>query len=159
MPNLKKIINPWLDVDGYCCPGCSPTNQKGLRLQFLEDGDDVVSYWDPDPIYQSWRNTLHGGIQCLMLDEVAGWVVFHKLSTTAVTSKMETKYLKPITIDGGRIEMRARITRQMRNVAFIDAELIQSGEVCTKAQLVYFCAPKEKAEKDYGFTGCKTVDL
>lgn len=44
----------------------------------------------------------------------------------------------------------------MRNVAFIDAELIQAGQVCTTAQLIYFCAPKEVAEREYGFTGCKT---
>ena len=97
---IKRIKNPWLSVPGYCCPGCCPTNDKGLQLEFFEDGDDVVSYWEPDSQYQSWRNTLHGGIHCMMLDEVAGWVVFHKLSTVAVTSKMDTKYIKPITIDG-----------------------------------------------------------
>ena len=156
---VKRILNPWLQVPGYSCPGCCPTNEKGLRLQFFEDGDDVVSYWQPDAAYQSWKNTLHGGLHCMMLDEVAGWVVFHKLSTIAVTSKMETKYLKPITIDGGRIEMRARIVKQMRNVAFIDAELIQGGQVCTKAQVVYFCSSPEKAKEEYGFTGCKTEDV
>lgn len=156
---LKRIKNPWLDVPGYSCPGCSPTNEKGLKLEFIEDGDDIVSYWTPDPAYQSWKNTLHGGIHCLMLDEIAGWVVFHKLSTIAVTSKMETKYLKPLTIDGGQIEMRARLSRQMRQVAFIDAELIQGGEVCTKAQIVYFCSPRAKAIAEYGFSGCETEDI
>ena len=156
---IKRIKNPWLSVPGYCCPGCCPTNDKGLQLEFFEDGDDVVSYWEPDSQYQSWRNTLHGGIHCMMLDEVAGWVVFHKLSTVAVTSKMDTKYIKPITIDGGKVEMRARISRQMRNVAFIDAELRQRGEVCTTAQIVYFCAPKDKALLEYGFSGCETEEV
>ena len=156
---IKRIKNPWLSVPGYCCPGCCPTNDKGLQLEFFEDGDDVVSHWEPDSKYQSWRNTLHGGIHCMMLDEVAGWVVFHKLSTVAVTSKMDTKYIKPITIDGGKVEMRARISRQMRNVAFIDAELRQRGEVCTTAQIVYFCSPKDKALLEYGFSGCETEEV
>ena len=156
---IKRIKNPWLSVPGYCCPGCCPTNDKGLQLEFFEDGDDVVSYWEPDSQYQSWRNTLHGGIHCMMLDEVAGWVVFHKLSTVAVTSKMDTKYIKPITIDGGKVEMRARISRQMRNVAFIDAELRQRGEVCTTAQIVYFCSPKDNALLEYGFSGCETEEV
>lgn len=159
MPNIKKIINPWLDMKGFCCPGCCPTNPKGLHLQAYEDGDDVVSFWDPDPLYQSWSNTLHGGIQCLLLDEMAGWVVIHKLSTIAVTSKMETKYLKQVTIDGGKLETRARLSRMMRNVAFIDAEIIQGSEVCTKAQIIYFCSPKEIAKKRYGFTGCQTMEV
>ena len=156
---IKRIKNPWLSVPGYCCPGCCPTNDKGLQLEFFEDGDDVVSYWEPDSKYQSWRDTLHGGIHCMMLDEVAGWVVFHKLSTVAVTSKMDTKYIKPITIDGGKVEMRARISRQMRNVAFIDAELRQRGEVCTTAQIVYFCSPTDKALLEYGFSGCETEEV
>lgn len=159
MSHIKRILNPFLNIPGYCCPGCSPTNEKGLRLQFFEDGDDVVSYWMPEASYQSWSNTLHGGIHCLMLDEIAGWVVFHKLCTTAVTSKMDTKYLKPITLDGGRIELRARITKQMRQVAFVEAELLQRGEVCTRAEVVYFCAPKEKALAEYGFAGCETEDI
>lgn len=159
MSVIKRIINPFLSIPGYNCPGCCPTNEKGLRLHFYEDGDDVVSFWYPENAYQSWSNTLHGGIHCLMLDEIAGWVVFHKLSTTAVTSKMETKYLKPLTIDGGRIEMRARITKRMRQVAFIEAELIQRGEVCTRAEVVYFCAPQEKAIAEYGFAGCETEEV
>ena len=155
---IRKIKNPFMAVPGYCCPGCCPTNEKGLRLEFFEDGDDVVSYWEPDGAYQSWKNTLHGGLHCMMLDEIAGWVVFYKLSTTAVTSKMETKYIKPITMDGGRIEIRARLTKQMRQVAFIEAELIQGGEVCSKAEVVYFCMPREKAIEEYGFAGCQVED-
>lgn len=159
MSYIRKILNPFLHIPGYSCPGCSPTNEKGLRLQFFEVGDDVVSFWTPEPAYQSWTNTLHGGIHCLMLDEIAGWVVFHKLSTTAVTSKMDTKYLKPITLDGGRIELRARLTKRMRQVAFVEAELIQRGEVCTRAEVVYFCSPKEKAIAEYGFAGCETEEV
>ena len=150
---MDKIKNPWLHVEGYSCPGCCPTNEKGLRLEFWEDGEDIVSHWMPDDSYQSWKNTLHGGIQCLMLDEVAGWVVFRKLQTMGVTSKMETKYIKPMTITD-MVEMRARITRQMRNVVFIDAELWQRGELCSKATVTYFCSTPEATRQAYGFTGC-----
>ena len=159
MPNMRRIINPWKDEPEFCCPGCCPTNPKGLHLKFYEDDDDIVSFWEPDPLYQSWRNTVHGGIQCFMLDERAGWVVIHKLSTIAVTSKMETKYLKKLTINGGKIEMRARISRMVRNVAFIDAELIQGGEICTKANVVYFCSSQEVAIKEYGLKGCLTKEV
>ncbi|MBP5197382.1 MAG: PaaI family thioesterase [Bacteroidaceae bacterium] len=155
---MKKIINPFVNIEGYCCPGCCPTNERGLRLEFFEDGDDIVSYWTPDPNLQSWRNTLHGGIHCMMLDEVAGWVVFHKLQTVAVTSRMDIRYLKPITIDGGVVEMRARITKQVRQVSYIDAELIQGGEVCSKAQVIYFCHSRERSLAEYNFSGCETEE-
>lgn len=153
--DMKKIINPWTEVPGYCCPGCSPTNEKGLKLEFYEDGDDIVSFWHPDATFQSWKDTLHGGIICLMLDEVAGWVVSRKLQTMGVTSRMDTHYIKPIKISGGPVEMRARITKQMRNVVFIQAELWQLGEKCSEATVTYFCATPEKTREEYGFEGCK----
>ena len=41
-------------------------------------------------------DTLHGGIQAVLLDEICAWVVLRKLQTTGVTSKMETRYMKPV---------------------------------------------------------------
>lgn len=49
---MKKIINPWKDMEGYNCFGCSPDNEAGVRMEFYEDGDEVVSIWKPRPEYQ-----------------------------------------------------------------------------------------------------------
>ena len=45
---MKKIINPWEGLDGYMCFGCAPSNPMGLHMEFYEDGDDIVAYWEPD---------------------------------------------------------------------------------------------------------------
>ena len=76
---MKKIINPWKDLEGYNCFGCAPNNESGVKMEFYEDGDEVVSIWKPRPEYQGWLNTLHGGIQSVLLDEICGWVVVRKL--------------------------------------------------------------------------------
>ena len=124
-------------------------------MEFYEDGDDIVSFWRPDAHYQGWSGVMHGGILATLVDEVAGWVVTRKLQTTGVTSSMEVKYLKPVSTRDKELVIRARLTRQMRNVAFIEGEIYNSnGEVCTKATLVYFCASKQKAE-EMGFRGCE----
>ena len=152
---MKKIKNPWLHKPGYNCIGCSPDNPMGLHLDFWEDGEDVVSRWTPTADYQGWIDTLHGGVQSLLLDEVAGWVVTRKLQTTGVTSKMEVQYVKPISTYDSLLTIRARISRQMRNVAFIEGEIYNAhGEVCTKATLTYFCASRQKSEETMGFCGC-----
>ena len=152
---MKKIKNPWLHKPGYNCIGCSPDNPMGLHLDFWEDGEDVVSRWTPTADYQGWIDTLHGGVQSLLLDEVAGWVVTRKLQTTGVTSKMEVQYVKPISTYDSLLTIRARISRQMRNVAFIEGEIYNAhGEVCTQATLTYFCASRQKAEESMGFCGC-----
>lgn len=81
MKELRKIKNPWLHKPGYNCICCSPTNPLGLHLEFWEDGEDIITHWKPSSHYQGWLNTLHGGIQSMLLDEVAGWVVTRKLQT------------------------------------------------------------------------------
>lgn len=156
---MKRIINPWLNLQGYNCICCSPTNNRGLHLEFFEDGDDILTFWTPTDDFQSWVNTLHGGIQAMLMDEVAGWVVTRKLRTTGVTSKMDIQYLKPVSTKLEGLVVRAHLAKQMRNVAFIDAQIENpQGEVLSKSTLTYFCASREKAMETMNFSGCEVED-
>ena len=60
----------------------------------------------PRPEYQVWLNTLHGGIQSVLLDEICGWVVVRKLQTSGVTSKMETRFRKPVSTTDFHVVLR-----------------------------------------------------
>lgn len=154
---MKKIINPWKGLEGYNCFGCSPDNAAGVKMEFYEDGDEIVSYWKPQPQFQGWLNTLHGGIQSVLLDEICGWTVFRKLQTAGVTSKMETHFKKKVSTNDERLELRATLRETRRNLAFVDARLLNSqGEVCTEATCVYYTYPRERAEKEMHFCGCDT---
>lgn len=156
---MKKIKNPFLHLDGYNCFGCAPTNPLGVKMEFYEDGNDIVSFWTPQADYQGWLNTLHGGIQSVLLDEICGWVVMCKLQTAGVTSKMETRFLHPVNTEGGQITLRARIAEQRRNIVLIDAELINAeGKTCTTARCTYFAFPPEKARTDFHFHSCETEE-
>ena len=147
--NLRKIINPWVGTEGYNCFVCSPNNPIGLHQEFYEDGDYIVTKFKPNHNYESWQNILHGGIQALLIDETAGWVVCRKLQTNGVTSKMNMEYLKPVSSMLEEVIIRARITKMMRNVAFIEAELMDPSEtVLTRAELIYFCTPKFKLDEN-----------
>ena len=146
-------------MSGYNCIGCSPDNPFGLHLHFYEDRDDIVSTWKPSGNYQGWLNTLHGGIQALLLDEVCGWVITRKLQTAGVTSKMETRYKRPVSTLDTELTVRAHIREQRRNIVVIDATLADStGTICTEATCTYFAFPKEKAQRDMHFTECRTED-
>ena len=124
-------------------------------MEFYEDGDEVVSIWKPRPEYQGWLNTLHGGIQSVLLDEICGWVVFRKLQTGGVTSKMETRFRKSISTNDTHLVLRASLREQKRNIAIIEARLYNSmGELCTEATCTYFTFPQEKAEKEMCFHHC-----
>jgi hypothetical protein len=153
---MKKIINPWTGIDGYLCFACSPENPSGLHMEFYEDGDDIVSFWKPDCYRQGWIKTLHGGIQCTLVDEIAAWVILRKLQTTGVTSKMEIKFTKSISTDDPQLTVRARIRDKKRNAVFVEAEIYNSEkELCTRADIIYFIATPEQAQTQFRFAGCR----
>ena len=81
---MRKIKNPWIQKEGYNCFGCAPDNPIGLHMHFYEDGEQVVSYWQPQQHFQGWVGTLHGGIISTLIDETAGWVVTRKLQTAGI---------------------------------------------------------------------------
>lgn len=152
---MKKIRNPFIHLEGYNCFGCAPENPLGVKMEFYEDGDDIVSVWHPRSEYQGWLNTLHGGIQCVLLDEICGWVVMRKLQTGGVTSKMETKFLHPVSTEDSEITLRAHIVEQRRNIYQIEATLADStGKVCTRSLCTYFTFPPEKARTEMHFCSC-----
>ena len=58
---MKKIKNPWLHNEEYHCFGCCPDNPLGLKMEFYEEGDEIISYWHPSEHYQGWVGVMHGG--------------------------------------------------------------------------------------------------
>lgn len=152
---MKKIINPWKGMEGYHCFGCASDNQAGVKMEFYEDGDEIVSIWKPRPDYQGWIDTLHGGVQAVLLDEICAWAVLRKLQTTGVTSKMETRYRKSVCTKDSYVVLRASIKEVKRNLVIIEAHLYnEGGELCTEATCTYFTFSKEKAESEMHFVKC-----
>ena len=157
---MKKIINPWKGLKGYYCFGCSPENPMGVKMEFYEDGDEIVSFWKPKPEYQGWLDTLHGGIQAVLLDEICAWVIVRKLQTTGVTSKMETRYRKSILTNDTLLEIRASIQKQKRNIILVKATIYNSAkEICTEAVCTYFTFSKEKSQQEMFFTSCEVEEI
>lgn len=143
----KKIENKWAGMEGYNCFACAPNNPIGLHLHFEEDGEWVVSHWTPDARYQGWLNTLHGGITCTLMDEVAGWVVTEKLKKTGVTMQLNTKFKKKIDTTGGELTVRAKLREMKRNIAIIDCEITNAdGETAATAEAMYFTTDEKIIE-------------
>lgn len=151
----KKIINPYTDPifkeKGYNCFACAPHNPIGLHLEFYEEGDEVTTTWTPNDNFQGWLETLHGGIQATLIDETCGWLISRKCQLAGMTTQLNIKYKKPVAIDGTPVEIRAKIREIKRNFVFIDCNLLRNGEICSMADVTFFCFSKEKSEKDFSF--------
>ncbi|WP_372754292.1 PaaI family thioesterase [Labilibaculum sp.] len=151
---MKKIINPYIKVENSNCFGCSPKNTQGLQMEFLEDGDYVISNWQPKTHLAGFKNVLHGGIQSTILDEIASWVVFIKCQTSGVTTTLNARFKNSVFTDKGKLCIRAKLISQNRRFANIHAEIINAdGKVCTEAEVQYMIFPQEIAKKRFDYPG------
>jgi acyl-coenzyme A thioesterase PaaI-like protein len=152
---MKKIINPWRNHPEYNCFGCCPDNPIGLHLEFYEDGDYIVSKWNPQHNYQGWVNTIHGGILSTPIDEVGRWGGTRKLQTSGYTVQMNVKFKKAIPTTEPELTIRAKESKQVRNLAYINAEITNSnGELCNEGKPIYFLMNQDKA-KEIRFLHCE----
>lgn len=150
---MKKIINPYAGTSeglGYNCFACAPSNPHGLKMEFYEDGDDVVSFWTPTKDFQGWLDTLHGGIQATLIDETGGWYISRKYQTSAMTTNLNVKYKRPVPIEE-KIEIRARLKEQKRSFVIMEITLSSNGEICSVAEVTYYKFPRDVAEEKFHF--------
>jgi acyl-coenzyme A thioesterase PaaI-like protein len=151
---MLKILNPFENFKGYNCFGCSQHNSVGLKMQFYDDGNEIVSTWKPGNNYQGWNSILHGGIQCTLIDEIASWYVFVKLKTFGVTSHVEVKLKRPVDIAKGDISLRANLAEMKRNIAFIYVKLFDGeNNLCADGTIQCYTFPQDKAVGNMSYPG------
>lgn len=151
---MKKIINPYRSTENGKCFGCSPDNEQGLQMDFFEDGEYVVSQWEPKTHLSGFKNVLHGGIQTTILDEIACWVVFVKCETAGVTTALNAKFKNSAFTDKGKLCVRGKLISKDRRFATIHAEILDpDGKVCSEAEVQYMIFPQEMAIKKFEYPG------
>jgi len=146
---MRKIKNPYTSTDGYNCFACSPNNDNGLKMEFLEDGEYLVCEWQPRGFLQGYNNILHGGIQATLMDEIASWFVQVKLKTAGVTSNMNLRLKKTVPSNQGKLILRAWLKETRRNLVDVNVELINpDGKIGADGVVTYFTfAPEIAREK------------
>lgn len=151
---MKPVSNPFVSLPGYNCFGCSPDNPSGLHMRFFEEGEEVVSEWNPAEHFQGYHNVLHGGIQATLMDEIASWVVYVRLKTAGFTSRADIRYRKAVYVNQGPLTLRAKSVGMRRNLADIEVSLTDaSGQLCAEGLFTYFTYPEEKAREQMFYPG------
>jgi len=151
---MRKLQNPFVALEGYNCFGCSPGNSFGLQMKFVEEGDEIVSHWEPKKHFQGYHTILHGGIQATLMDETASWFVYARLKSAGVTSRAEIRYIKPLYVDRGVLTIRASLVRMRRNLADILVRIFDANNVlCAESLMVYFTVSPEKAKGNLYYPG------
>ncbi len=146
----KKIYNPYAKMESHNCFGCSPNTHSGLKMEFYEEGDYLISEWDPANRFGGYEKMLHGGIQATLMDELASWCVQVKLKTAGVTASMNVRYRNPVFIDEGKLIIKAQIVKTNHNIVTLKTELFNSEkELCCEAELKYFTYSEKIAHEKF----------
>ncbi len=149
---MIKINNPYTHQKGFNCFACSSENPIGLKMDFFEADEEIISEWKPAVNYSGYQNILHGGIQATLMDEIASWFIQVKLKTGGVTSSFTIKYLHPVYTDQKIITLKARLVQQTHRLVTIGIELLNSDyKLCTTAEAVYYIFPQKIAMEKYGY--------
>ncbi|MFO8235163.1 MAG: PaaI family thioesterase [Bacteroidales bacterium] len=151
---MKKLKNPFIELEDFNCFGCAPGNRHGLKLEFYEDGEYLITEWEPDVSFQGYGNILHGGIQTTLMDELASWVVYVKVKTGGVTASLDVKFKKSVFVNKGKVKVRAKLVSTDRKFAYIHAELMDNEDkICSEGNLKYFIFPEKVAREKLYYPG------
>ncbi len=116
------------NIDLGHCFGCGADNPVGLKLKKNYNGDKSHIEFVVKPEYTGYPGLMHGGITCILFDEV----MFHAIArkgVVAVIAKMAVDYRSPALVgdllvceaevvqhDGRKIDVMATIVNGKTNV-------------------------------------------
>ena len=110
------------------CVICSPSHNRGLRLEFTtsEDGS-VEACFDCDRSFQGYAGFLHGGVIASLLDGAMTNCTFAH-GCPAVTAELNVRFRHPV-VTGKAAIVRARIDESSPPLHVLEAQIVQDGQV------------------------------
>jgi acyl-coenzyme A thioesterase PaaI-like protein len=123
--NVRARVHPG-------CVACSPTNPKGLQLQFQQNVDGSVSTsYLCDPSLEGYPGFLHGGIIALIFDSVMVNCLFAR-GYQALTAELKLRYTSPVQMTLP-VDVHARVTKDMHPLYLVEAAMTQDGSPRARA--------------------------
>lgn len=107
----------------------------GLELLALQPGRAELGFIATDLLLVP-GGYVHGGLLNALLEPAALFALLGDLQNneSAVTIDIHVQHLRPIP-KAARVVLVGRLKRRGRNLAFLEAEAIVEGNVCTAAQI------------------------
>jgi acyl-coenzyme A thioesterase PaaI-like protein len=121
-------------VDDGRCFACGPHNADGLQLRFEPAGEQTVQARIVlPPRFQGWRETAHGGIVAMLLDEAMAHAC-GLIGERAVTASMNMRFRAPVPL-GAHIVVTGSVKWKRRHVIALDATVaLADGTVLASAE-------------------------
>jgi acyl-coenzyme A thioesterase PaaI-like protein len=95
----EPVELPWRVLPDYRCFGCSPANDRGLRLRFTHTADGGIECaFTFDRTFESYPGVVHGGMSTTVCDEIMGNLLVLRLGVSVFTTSLRTRYVEPLAI-------------------------------------------------------------
>ena len=118
------------------CFACGSDNPNGLKLKYVvANAGEAKTTFTPKGHFQSYYDTLHGGIQSVIIDACMVHAI-RTIGAIAVTGKLEIYYNHVVTI-ADPLEVSAKVTSDNHDFFMVEANLSQSGKIKTKAKGIF----------------------
>mgnify|MGYP003772193053 CR=1 FL=1 len=144
---LEKIENPFLDFPNYRCFACSPENPIGFRLNFYKSKEQIISYYTPEDNYSGLPKVMHGGLACVLLDEIMFWAIFIFHNKITFTTNINLKYKKYIPTNE-KITLKGKVSEAKKKLFKACGELCdENDETLCSSEGIYFSADISTLEK------------
>lgn len=115
------------------CFVCSSENPDGLKLKFRVQPDgSVLAFFPCRPLFQSYPETLHGGIISALLDAAMTNALF-SIGIVAVTAELTVRFLAPVSLDRGAVVLGAIEKTTSHPLYYVRSELAQDRKTLARA--------------------------
>ncbi len=115
-----------------CCLFCGRGNPIGFKLDFRVDKPGSVrAVLSCGARFQSYGDTLHGGVTSALLDAAMTNALF-SLEIVAVTGELTVRFLNPVAL-GREAEVFAELVGDSKPLYKLRAQVVQDGKPVARA--------------------------
>ena len=80
------------------CFVCGIKNPMGLKLKFRKKDQKVIVEFRPTKHHEGYKNVVHGGILCTLLDEAMGWSSTLITKRMTVSAELNFRFIRPAPV-------------------------------------------------------------
>lgn len=137
--NVVDVKKRQATLDALCatehegCVMCGPANPRGLKLKFRVKPDGaVVAMFPCSDVFQSYPDTLHGGVIAGIFDAAMAHALF-SVGEVCFTAELEVKFLAPVAVNCGAV-VRGFVKKDAYPLFYVGAELKQDKKIVAYAK-------------------------
>jgi acyl-coenzyme A thioesterase PaaI-like protein len=153
MTDGDPAVQEFYPEDVAHCFGCGRLNQHGHRLETRWDGEETVSYFNPEPYHTAIPGYVYGGLIASLLDchgtggaaaaalRREGRNIGDGEAPRFVTASLHVEFLKPTPL-GPELEVRGRIVEISDRKVIQEETVSAEGVVTARGRVVAVRMPE-----------------